>query len=219
LLASFEADHRLEIADHRGIGMRAKNGTQQIMRGANVGNPVAHGFVDGVLKRAAASIDADNLRPQKAHSRNVERLPRHVLGTHVHDAFKTEMRRDGGGGNAVLPCSGFRDDARLPHFQREQTLTNRVVDLMRAGMQQVFALEIDARTAKLLREARSELQRRRASREILEQILKLGLKGGIGLSKFVGAFELEERHHERFGDVAASVGAEASGNRCGIDDL
>src|SRR6202042_1769126 len=90
LLASFAADHRLKIADHRRIGMRAKNGTQKIVRGANVGNPDAHGFVDGVLKRAAAGIDADNLRPQKAHARNVECLPRHVLRTHVHDAFKTE---------------------------------------------------------------------------------------------------------------------------------
>src|SRR5580693_3284614 len=123
------------------------------------------------------------------------------------------MRRDGRGSNAVLARSGFGDDARFPHFHREQTLTNRVVDLMRTGVQQIFALEIDARAAKLLREARSELQRRRASREILEEILKLGLKGSVGLSKLIGAFEFEERHHERFGDVAAAVRAEASGNR------
>ena len=219
LLAGFPADDRLKIADHRRIGVRAEDGAEKIVRGANVGNPIAHGFVDGVLKRAAAGIDADNLRAQQAHPRNVERLPRHVFGTHVHDAFQTEMRGDGGGRNAVLARAGFGDDARLAHFHREQTLTDRVVDFVRAGVQQVFALEIDARTAELLGEARSELQRRRSSREILEQIVKFGLKDGVGLREFVGAFEFEERHHERFGHVAAAVGTEAPGNRGGIDDL
>jgi hypothetical protein len=90
---------------------------------------------------------------------------------------------------------------------------------VRAGVQQVLALEIDARAAKLLREPRSELQWRRASREILEQVVKLSLKRRIGLSKFVGAFELEERHHERFGHIASAIRTEAPRNSRRIDDL
>src|SRR6266849_538987 len=59
LLARFAADDGLKIADHRWIRMRAENGAEEIVRGADVGDPVAHGFVDGVLERAAAGIDAD----------------------------------------------------------------------------------------------------------------------------------------------------------------
>jgi len=72
LLAGFAADHGLKIADHRGIGMRAENGAEKIVRGAHVGDPVAHGLVDGVLERAAAGIDADDLRAEHAHARDVE---------------------------------------------------------------------------------------------------------------------------------------------------
>ncbi len=49
LLASFAADDGLKIADHRWIRMGAEDGTEQIMRGAHVCDPVAHSFVDGVF--------------------------------------------------------------------------------------------------------------------------------------------------------------------------
>jgi len=45
----------------------------------------------------------------------------------------------------VLPGAGLGDDARLPHAPGEQRLAERVVDLVRAGMGQVLALEVDRR--------------------------------------------------------------------------
>src|SRR5256885_1027643 len=48
LLAGFAADDGLKIADHSGIRMGAEDGAEKIVSGANVGNPVAHGLVDGV---------------------------------------------------------------------------------------------------------------------------------------------------------------------------
>ncbi len=41
------------------------------------------------------------------------------------------------------PGAGFGDDALLAHAPREQRLAERVVDLVRAGVEQVFALEVD----------------------------------------------------------------------------
>ena len=122
LIAGFAADHGLKIADHRGIRMRAENGAEQIVRVADVGDPVAHGFVDGVFQGAAAGIDADNLRAKHAHARDVERLASHVFRAHVDDAFKAKMRGDGGGGDAVLACAGFSDDARFAAFLRQANL-------------------------------------------------------------------------------------------------
>ena len=65
LLARFDADDAMKIAHHHGIGMRAENRTEQVVRRAHVGDPVAHGFVDRVLQRAAAGIHANHFRAQQ----------------------------------------------------------------------------------------------------------------------------------------------------------
>src|SRR5258708_36868251 len=209
LLASFAADDGLKIADHCWIRMRAEDGAEKIMRGAEVGEPVAHGFIDGVFERAAAGIDGDDLGGEQAHARDVERLAGHVFGAHVNDTFEAEMRGNGGGSDAVLAGTGFGNDARLAHFQREQALPDGVIDFVRAGVQKSFALEIDARASEMRGQARSELQRRGATGKIFEQALQLRLKRCVGLRDFVGALELEEGNHQRFRNVAAAVGAEA----------
>ena len=49
LRTGFAADTGVKIADHRRIRMGAKNGAEKIVSGADVGDPVAHGFVDGVF--------------------------------------------------------------------------------------------------------------------------------------------------------------------------
>ena len=183
------------------------------MRGAHVGDPVAHRFVNGVFQGTAAGIDGDDLRAEQAHARDVQGLAGHVFRAHVDDAFEAEVRGDGGGGYAVLTCAGFCDDARLAHFHCEQSLADSVVDFVRAGVEEIFALEIDARPAEMIREPRCELERRGASGKILEQALQLRLERCVGFGDFVGALELKERDHERFGNIAAAVGAEAPG--CG----
>ena len=104
------------------------------MRGADVGDPVAHGFVDGVFQGARAGIDAANLGSQQAHAEDVEFLAAHVFGAHVDDAFESEQGADGGGGDSVLAGSGFRDDAALAHALDQQPLAKTVVDLVRAGV-------------------------------------------------------------------------------------
>ena len=110
LCAGFAANAGMKIAHHRRIRMRAKNGTEKVVRSTDVGDPVAHGFIDGVFQSAAAGLDADNFRAEHAHAGNIECLARHVFRAHVHSAFKAQMRCHGGSGNAVL--------TRLPRFQR-----------------------------------------------------------------------------------------------------
>src|SRR6266545_3243209 len=46
---------------------------------------------------------------------------------------------------------------------------------------------------------------------MLEERLELGPERGISLRRFVLAVERFQRRHQRFGDVAAAVGAEATG--------
>ena len=72
---------------------------------------------------------------------------RDVFRAHVDVALKPKQRGGGGGGDAVLAGAGLGDDALLAHALGEQRLADGVVDLVRAGVIEVFALEIDLRAA------------------------------------------------------------------------
>ena len=79
------------------------------------------------------------------------------------------MGTGGGGGDAVLAGAGFGDHALLAHPQREQRLAERVVDLVGAGVVEVFALEPDLRAAALLAQPLGVIERRRAADVVLQQ--------------------------------------------------
>ena len=50
--------------------------------------------------------------------------------------------------HAVLARAGFGNHARFAHVTREQGLSNHIIDFMRAGVVQLFALEINLCAAK-----------------------------------------------------------------------
>ena len=126
----------------------------------DVRDPVAHRFVDRVLQRPAAGVDALDRRAEQAHAEDVQRLPRHVLRAHVDDALEAEQRAGRRRGDAVLPRAGLGDDAALAHALREQRLAERVVDLVRAGVREILALEEEAH-ARVARRAPRLVERRR----------------------------------------------------------
>ena len=160
LRSRFAPDHFVKVAHHGRIRMRAQHAAQQVMRGAHVGDPVAHGFVDRVFQCARAGIHAAHFRAQQPHAEDVQLLPPHVFRAHVHDALEAQQRAHGRRGHAVLPGAGFRDHAMLAHALDQQRLSQAVVDLVRAGVEQVFALEINLRPAQFLRQSLREEQRR-----------------------------------------------------------
>jgi hypothetical protein len=84
----------------------------------------------------------------------------------------------GGGGDAVLARAGLGDHARLAHVLREQALAEHVVDLVRARVGEVLALESDLGAAEVCGHPLREEQRRRAPRIAREQILELGANSG-----------------------------------------
>ena len=55
----------------------------------------------------------------------------------------------------MLAGAGLGDDALLAHAPREQDLAEHIVDLVRAGVVQLLALEIDLGAAELARSCRS----------------------------------------------------------------
>jgi hypothetical protein len=92
---------------------------------------------------------------QQLHAVHVGALALHVLGAHVHHAFQPIARADGGRGHTVLAGAGLGNDARLAHALGQHGLADHVVDLVGAGVVEVFALEVNLRAAHFAAGARA----------------------------------------------------------------
>src|ERR1051326_2695097 len=184
LCASLTANDFMEVADHRGIGVRAKHAAEQVMRGTNICDPVTHSFVDCVLQSTRASLDATNFCAQQPHAENVQFLATHVFGAHVNHALKPEQSANRRCSDTVLTGSGFSNHAILTHPFDEQGLAEAVVDLVRTGVQQVFALQIDFCATKSLGKPAGKEKRGRTSGEGLQQFAQSRFESWIALGAF-----------------------------------
>ena len=208
LLPRLFADDLLEVAHHRGERMRARRRAEDVVGGLDARDPVAVGVVDRVLERARAGLDGNDLGAEQPHARDVERLALGVDLAHVDRALEAEERGRGGGRHAVLAGAGLGDHARLAEALGEQRLAEHVVDLVRAGVVEVLALEEDPRTAGVLGEPRDLGDRRRATGVRVQQPRELGLERGVGLRGLVLRRQLVDRGDERLGHVAPAELAE-----------
>ena len=111
----------------------------------------------------------------------------------------------------MLAGAGLGDDALLAHALRHHDLAEHIVDLVRAGVVELLALEVDLRAAEMLGEALGEIQRRRPADIILEVAVHFGLERRIGLGHGVGLFQLEDQRHQRFRNEASAEIAEMPG--------
>jgi hypothetical protein len=204
------AHHRLEVADDHRVGVGADDRADDVEGIAHVVEPVAERHVDGVLERARARGHGAHLGAEQAHAEDVERLAPHVLLAHVDDALESVAGGGGGGGDAVLARAGLGDHTALAHPPRQQRLTDGVVDLVRAGVVEVLALEEDAGAAEPAGQVLGEGERAGAA-HVLAQVAIEGVEeAAVGSATGVGLGQLVERGDERFGDVAAAIGAEPS---------
>jgi hypothetical protein len=129
------------------------------------------------------------------HAGDIQGLPLHVHGTHIDDALHAEARTHGGGRHAVLAGSGFSNDALLAEALCQQDLADGVVNLVRAGVQQVLALQVDLRAAQLLGPSLGEIQRRRTADVVRQQVIQLALEFRVLAGGIVGLGQLLQRGH------------------------
>jgi hypothetical protein len=90
----------------------------------------------------------------------------------------------------------------------QQRLAQGVVDLVRPGVVQVFALEVDLRPAEALGQAFGVGQGRGAADVAAEQPLELGHERRVVARVFIGGDQLFQGRHQRFGHKLAPIGAE-----------
>ena len=210
LPARFIADHALEIPDHHRIRMRAIRRAEDVMRAADIRHPVAHRLVHRLLQGLLPGGHRDHLGSEHLHAMHVERLPRAIDFAHVDDALHAEHRAHRRCGHTVLARARLGNDARLAHAFREKDLAHRVVDLVRAGVEQILALEVNLRPAELTRQALGEIQGRGTSTEFAQVVIQLPLKLRIVLRAEVFLLQLLQGMHQRFGNEPAAVGTEVS---------
>jgi hypothetical protein len=190
--------------------MRSQYRPEQIVRVGDIGDPVAHRLVDGVLQRPAAGVHSQHLGAEQPHADDVEGLAIHVLGAHVDVAVEPEQRARGRRRHAMLPRSGLGDNPALAHASGEQRLTDRVVDLVRARVREILALEEDPRAPRMRREALRLEHGRRAANIVRQETAQLGLEGRVIARDEIRALELFDRLDQRLGDEAPAELAEVA---------
>src|SRR6202167_257842 len=208
LRARLVADHTLQIAHQGGVGRRTDDRADEVVGVADVRHPVADRRGSGLLECARAGVDGMHARPEQFHALHVRRLAARVLGTHVDNALEVEQRTNGGGGDAVLAGAGLGDDAALAHALGQQRLPKRIVELVRAGVVEILALEVN-RPADKRGDTLGEIQRRGTSGEIAQQAIELCLVRGVLARGKPCLLQLGQRRHQRLGNVLPAIGPEA----------
>src|SRR5690606_38515551 len=89
-------------------------------------------------------------------------------------------------------------------------LPDRVVDLVRAGMRQVFSLQVDLCSTDVFRQVRGQRQWRRATDVRPLQVLEFSLELRVAAHLCVRVDKLVYRGHERLRRVDAAELAEPS---------
>ena len=112
----------------------------------------------------------------------------------------------------MLAGAGLGNDPALPHAPRQQRLADGVVDLVRAGVGEVLAFQVDARAAGVRREARREIHGRGAPHVVAQQRAKFGEERRVRQGGFARGVEIQQRGHERLADVPPAERAEVAGS-------
>ena len=170
----------------------------------DIGDPVPHRLVDRILERAAARVHAPHRGAEQLHPQDVGRLPFHVFRAHVDVAAEAEQRAGRRRGDAVLSRAGLRDHTSLPHPLCKERLAERVVDLVCAGVGQVFALQKDPGATGVGGQPGGLVQRCGTPHVVGQELTQPPLKGGIDPNGHVFARQDLDRLDQRFGHVAAA---------------
>ena len=197
----FAADDALEVPDHHGVGVGARDGADDVEGVAHVGHPVPHGLVHGILQGCRPGRDGDHLGAEDFHPQDVGGLAADVLLAHENAALHPEERGHGGRGDPVLAGARLGDDAALSHPAGKQSLAEGVVDFVGARVVQVFTLQVNLRPAQLCRQVRRQVQRRLSPGVLPEVVLEFLPEGFVPAALPVRGLQLLERRHDRFGNV------------------
>ncbi len=188
--------------------MRSGNAADYIKGIVHIRDPVTHRLIQCVLEGFRPRLDRHDLGIQEFHAIDVYSLSFDILRAHVDHALHPEARSHGSRRYTVLARSRLSDDPRLAHASREQRLTNGIVDLVRTGMIEIFAFQVDLGAAEPLTEPPRKVERRGPTDIVPEVRFHFANKIDIVTVTFISRTQLDQRLHECLGDKHASVASE-----------
>mmetsp|Transcript_11316 Transcript_11316/g.26221 ORF Transcript_11316/g.26221 Transcript_11316/m.26221 type:complete len:268 (+) Transcript_11316:677-1480(+) len=171
---------------------------------AYVGHPISHGFVDCILQGPLSILHGNHLGSQRVHAEYIEFLSFTIDSTHVHCAVQPQHGANSGGGDSVLSCPRFCNDAWFAHAFRQQGLSDRIVDLVSTGVSQILTLQPDSGTTRVLCQTLCFVQWSRASHKVLSVSIQFRPKRGIILERVVGVLEFRKGNRKRFRNELSS---------------
>ena len=104
----------------------------------------------------------------------------------------------------MLTGSCLGDDAGLAQFLREQGLAQHIVDLVRARVVEILALEEDTHAAQICRETRRLGQQGRATGVVGKQVTQTRLERLVAPQALPRRLNLFEGAHQRLGHKSAA---------------
>ena len=208
------AEPALKVAHQRRVGGRPHRGADHVVGRRHIGTQSRIAADTASFSVRAPASTPTTSAPSRCHPLDVRPLAAHVLRAHVHHALETEQGTRRGRGDPVLARAGLGDHPRLAHPPRQQRLAQRVVDLVRAGVGQVLALQPHL-AAGDLRQAARVVERRRPADVVAQQPRQLVLERRVGARREPLPLQLVKGRDQRLGHVAAAVGAEAPRERRG----
>mmetsp|Transcript_9355 Transcript_9355/g.20199 ORF Transcript_9355/g.20199 Transcript_9355/m.20199 type:complete len:541 (+) Transcript_9355:716-2338(+) len=204
LLTHFFAHDTLEIAHNRGEWVGPNSRSNQVVRVSNIGNPIAHGFVDSILQCGLSVVHWDYLCSQCVHSENIQLLAFTIHGTHVDNALQSHLSTNGGGGNSVLTRTSFGNNTGLSNAFGQQSLSNGVVDFVRTSVCQILAFEPNSGATREFGQTVSSVQRCGPANKIPTVFVKLGQEVRIILNLVILLFNFFKRNRQSLRDVLPS---------------
>ena len=115
LFPCFAADNGLKVPYYQGIWVLSNRGTEKIVSGFNISNPIAYRLIYRILERSCAAGDWPHLRTEQFHPEHIQRLTMYIFLAHIDYALESEQSTNGSGGNTVLSCASLGNDPALAH--------------------------------------------------------------------------------------------------------
>jgi len=210
LLAGLVTDDRLEIADHLRKRVRADHRSDRVDVVVRILQVFLEGAVHCFLERRRAAGDGHQLAAEDLHLGDVGVFLLDVHLAHVDLAGDADQRAGGGQSDTMLAGTGLGDHLGLAHELGQQCLAQAMIDLVRAGVVQVFALQVNLRTTELLGQPPRMEDRARPAHIVGEQCGQFLLEI-LALADFlVGQVDVVHGLLEVRRDQLAAVGAEVS---------